>query len=72
MCSILSEKAFLKGNDFARVARQYCLVIVEDDKEEGQVAVEQFRGEAESWLFLKSQVLCTHYKLALRSFINHH
>ena len=40
--------SFLKVNNFVRVARRYCLGIVEDDKEEGQVAVEQFRSKAES------------------------
>ena len=59
-------ESFLKVNDFVRVARRYSLVIVEDGKEEGQVAVEQFRGEAESLPFLKSQVLCTRYKVSFR------
>ena len=63
MCSILSEKVFIKVNVFVRVARRYCLVIVEDNKEEGWVAMEQFRSEAERLLFLNSQVLCTHYKV---------
>ena len=37
--------------------------IIEDDKGEGQVSIEQFRSEAESLLFINIQVLCTHYNL---------
>lgn len=66
MCSILSVKAFIEAKDFVSVVRRYCLVIVEDDKEEKQVAMEQFRSEAESLLFLNSQVLCTHFKLCFK------
>lgn len=40
--------SFLKVNNFVRVARRYCLGIVEDDKEEGQAAVEQLRIKAGS------------------------
>ena len=56
-------ESFWKVNDFIRVARRYCLGIIEDDKGEGQVSMEQFRSEAESLLFINSQVLCTHYNL---------
>ena len=54
MCSILSVKAFIEAKDFVSVVRRYCLVIVEDDKEEKQAVMEQFRSEAESLLFLNS------------------
>ena len=56
-------ESFWKVNDFIRVARRYCLGIIKDDKGEGQVSMEQFRSEAESLLFINSQVLCTHYNL---------
>ena len=66
MCSILSGKTFINAKDFVSVVRRYCLVIVEDDKKEGQVAMEQFRSKAESLLFFNSQVLCTHFKLCFK------
>lgn len=59
-------EGFWTVNDFIRVAKRYCFGIIEDDKGEGQVSVEKFRSEAESLLFLNSQVLCTHYNLCFK------
>lgn len=42
------RRQLFKSKQLVRVARRYCLGIVEDDKEEGQAAVEQFRIKAGS------------------------
>ena len=48
-------ESFLKVNDFARVARQYCLVIVEDDKEEGRLPWSSFVVRQKAGCSLKAR-----------------
>ena len=40
--------------------------IEEDDEEEGKVAVDRFRNEAEIFLFLSCKLLSNYYKLCFK------
>ena len=58
-------------NDFVKVARRYCLVIVEDNKEEGRLPWSSFVVRQKACCSLTARFYALTIRFALRSFINH-
>ena len=64
-------ESFWKVNDFIRVARRYCLWIIEDDKERGRFPWSSFVVRQKACCSLTARFYVLIITFALRSFINH-